>query len=349
MKILDRAKGSLIGGACGDSLGYSVEFTKYDDILKKYGEAGITSYDLVNGKALISDDTQMTLFTASGLLVGKANDASTITEYNNYIYQSYLDWYYTQTFVGGRPNISWISNLEDLCACRAPGTTCLNSLGSGVMGSEENILNTSKGCGAVMRVTPIGIFGAYNKLSLLETGMLCVKASMITHSHSLGYIPSFTLGCIIYELCNEKSLSEAIMVALELTSSTYKDDKHYQYYEDLIKKAIELSKNNEDDITNIKSLGEGWVGEEALAIAIYASLKYQDNFKKALVASVNHSGDSDSTGAITGNILGCYLGILAIDYELKEHLELYDEIIQISEDLCNDEVDLTRYKYLFEL
>ena len=68
MKHLDRYRGCLLGGAAGDALGYPVEFLSLTDIQEQYGPAGITSYTLQNGVAQISDDTQMTLFTANGLL-----------------------------------------------------------------------------------------------------------------------------------------------------------------------------------------------------------------------------------------------------------------------------------------
>ena len=67
---LDLIRGSLIGGAAGDALGYTVEFDDYSEIIANYGQPGITEYELVNGVAEISDDTQMTLFTANGLLMG---------------------------------------------------------------------------------------------------------------------------------------------------------------------------------------------------------------------------------------------------------------------------------------
>ena len=57
---LDFVHGSLIGGAAGDALGYAVEFDRYSEIIAKYGQLGITEYELVNGVAEISDDTQMT-------------------------------------------------------------------------------------------------------------------------------------------------------------------------------------------------------------------------------------------------------------------------------------------------
>ena len=72
-KNLDKIRGALIGGAIGDALGYPVEFLTLDRITGKYGEQGITAYELdrISGKALISDDTQMTLFTANGILFGE--------------------------------------------------------------------------------------------------------------------------------------------------------------------------------------------------------------------------------------------------------------------------------------
>ncbi len=101
------------------------------------------------------------------------------------------------------------------------------------------------------------------------------------------------------------------------------------------------------DTDAISRLGEGWVGEEALAISVYCALKYQDDFKKALTAAVNHNGDSDSTGAITGNILGAYLGLSTIPVEWIENIELKDCLLQIADDLLveynRDNVDWDRY------
>ena len=71
----DRAAGCLLGGAAGDALGYPVEFMEADAIFRRYGERGVVKYDLIGGKALISDDTQMTLFTAAGLLRAEAHAA----------------------------------------------------------------------------------------------------------------------------------------------------------------------------------------------------------------------------------------------------------------------------------
>ena len=80
-KLRDRIRGSLIGGAIGDALGYPVEFfCSYSNIQRKYGSNGITRLDTKQwwtngkGKAVVSDDTQMTLFTACGLLNAKTDN-----------------------------------------------------------------------------------------------------------------------------------------------------------------------------------------------------------------------------------------------------------------------------------
>lgn len=76
------------------------------------------------------------------------------------------------------------------------------------------------------------------------------------------------------------------------------------------------------------------VAEEAFAIAMYCSLRYQDDFSKAVIAAVNHDGDSDSTGAITGNIVGAAVGCRQIDSRWKEKLEFHPLLRLLADDLC---------------
>lgn len=83
----------------------------------------------------------------------------------------------------------------------------------------------------------------------------------------------------------------------------------------------------------IPQLGEGWTGDEALAIALYCTLRHLDSFEDAIIAAVNHDGDSDSTGAICGNIMGAIVGLNGIPNHFIEHLELKDLIIDIADDL----------------
>ena len=98
MKNIDKYRGCLIGGAAGDALGYAVEFLDDAAIFSKYGENGITEYSLVNGVAEISDDTQMTLFTANALLLGTTRGMTRgiMGSYPSYISLCYKEWLRTQ-------------------------------------------------------------------------------------------------------------------------------------------------------------------------------------------------------------------------------------------------------------
>ncbi|MBQ6264219.1 MAG: ADP-ribosylglycohydrolase family protein [Clostridia bacterium] len=322
--INDRILGCLTGGAAGDALGYAVEFSGYDSIISEYGKDGITAYSLsaASGKALISDDTQMTLFTAEGLLKQEGKK-------KNNIYKSYLNWFKTQNcsfeeYEGDGK--SHLMTQKELFARRAPGLTCLSALASNNAGGVYNPINNSKGCGGVMRVAPI----AFLQCDAQEGDLLAAEASAITHGHNLGFLPSALLVHIIrkaiYENSGDRSLKEIITESVEQIGTQF---AAFEYFDDmisLVQKSVSLSENGKSDIENIRALGEGWVAEETLAIAVYCSLRHSGDFAATIKAAVNHSGDSDSTGAVAGNIAGAYLGDAAIGAHWKDSLECYDII-----------------------
>ena len=329
---LNRIKGCMFGGAIGDALGYPVEFMSYDSIRRKYGERGIESYDLCGGKALVSDDTQMTLFTAQGLLNGEADGEITTEK----IYFAYLDWLKTQGYSVkcGYKGKYRLSDCKDLNYSRAPGNTCLTALSSGSMGVRKNRINTSKGCGGVMRVAPIGLFidkfdGDFDKVAFFAA-----DAAAITHGHELGYIPAAALAYIVAKLYKGAELIDAIENCIKAIDKLFPNAWHLKEFDDIMRKAIDLSAQDYEDEYAINRIGQGWVGEEALAIAVYCALKYKNDFKKAICAAVNHGGDSDSTGAIAGNISGTYLGYKKIPAEYLDDIELKDLLNKISHDLA---------------
>lgn len=324
----NKIKGCLLGGAIGDALGYPIEFMSYRNIVSKYGKNGIENFELHNGVALISDDTQMTIFTAEGLINGYCNKDLSI----KYVYWAYLDWLKTQGYKVRCPESEntycmKLSDEEELNHRRAPGNTCLSALLSGKMGTIKTPINSSKGCGGVMRVAPIGLFLEKFDNNLDRVTMFAAEAAAITHGHELGYIPAAAFARIIALLYRGQGIKYAVDNTVEAINRLFSNARHLTEFNKIINLAVELSSRNINDVEAINKIGQGWVGEEALAIAIYCSLKYPDDFTKAVCAAVNHDGDSDSTGAITGNIMGTLLGESAIPEKYLENLELY-ELIQ---------------------
>lgn len=339
MRNIDRFRGCLVGGAAGDALGYAVEFIKERKIFSRYGKSGITEYDLRDGAAEISDDTQMTLFTATGLLArdarGTAGDGA--DQYEGWIWKSYRDWMRTQREkypLAGEKRSSWLANVPGMFQWRAPGNTCLSALGSGEAGSVEKPLNQSKGCGSVMRVAPVGLYFNDTGKDVREIARLGAEAAALTHGHILGWMPAAALTQIVHEVSQDDvSIPEAVAHALDTAEEMWPETKERAYFTDLIRKAADLASGDTEDLRAIHRLGEGWVGEEALAIAVFCAVRYADDFDRALIAAVNHNGDSDSTGAVAGNILGAKLGLSGIPEKYTENLELKDIILEVAGDL----------------
>lgn len=389
--IIDKVRGCLLGGAIGDALGYSVEFNMLRDIRRIYGESGITFYTFnESGEAEISDDTQMTMYTANGLLMYMSEKLKHNEEPEESgvgvvecIHAAYMEWLKTQKARFDRVREvdfkCWITNDPRMWAVRAPGNTCMSALGSHKIGSRENKLNSSKGCGGVMRVAPIGIYMHQLGLDYVEVLKLGCDAAAITHGHPCGYLAAGLFADIIARLLYSQNLLQysaelfevEVCGALMDLSTTYhmasmqkiqsitkkanvesEDDmdeatklevKKAMLEADsigvissLVSKAIELAHEDMDDASAIEQLGRGWIAEEAIAIAIYCVSKYRHNLSEALIAAVNHDGDSDSTGAIAGNMIGAIVGYSGITKEWLENLECKDIIYQLATDLCLD-------------
>jgi len=321
-------RGCLIGGAAGDALGAPTEFMSLEEIRDKFGKDGVK--DLIynkNHKAKITDDTQMTLFTAEGLLRGEVRHTY---KGLSVVFHAYLRWLHTQGEETQGKNFreaeydGWLIRVDDLHARRAPGATCISSLVNGVMGTIETPLNDSKGCGGVMRSAPVGLYVIGNRVF----DMACEIAAL-THGHPSGYLAAGVFAMIIHDIISGMSVIDSVNNSLEIL----KTKKHYKECLDKIQLAIRLASESKSPDEDIKKIGEGWVAEEAIAISIYCSLMADNDFEKGIRMAVNHSGDSDSTGSITGNILGAFLGFSSIPQRWSSNLELSEEIVQLADDL----------------
>lgn len=362
-RVKDCIRGSLMAGAAGDALGYPVEFMSRNAILARYGDKGITEFKLdSDGKALVSDDTQMTLFTANGMLMGLTRGymRGIGGDPKDYVDGAYIDWYYTQTVnkKSERDNFhyTWLRDLPELAHRRAPGITCLNACES--LLAHRDVENNSKGCGGIMRVAPMGLLDAsfkesggsgfyYKTVYLAEAG---AHIARVTHLHPLGYLPAALMTLLLSRIVPltpdevKESIIDIINDGLDVMMNMYGNDyaKYKEYLRALTLKAVNLAHSNISDIQAIMQLGEGWTAEEAWAISLYCVIRHIDNMKEAIIAAVNHDGDSDSTGSITGNIMGAIYGYEAIKRErlfcpygkkFEDTIELHNIILAIADDL----------------
>lgn len=344
-QLQNKIRGSITGGAIGDALGYPIEFVySFNDICARYGKEGITEFDMSypwleseEKKALFSDDTQMTLYTAEGLLEAERNGKPIAPTVCN----AYLAWYAHQA--GRKVKISYqskLSEIEELNQNRAPGNTCLSALAAIHAGKEPQ--NASKGCGGIMRVAPVGLYGAAHDWSPADTARLAGELAELTHLHPLSTYSSAALAVIV-QLCAssedtvDKEMFKGIVdKSLKIVSDVYgADAAAMDEFRKIVGNAMSLEDDPQSDWQIIEDrIGEGWVAEETLAIALFSTLRHIDDFTGCLISAVNHGGDSDSTGAVAGNIIGAILGDDAIPGKFKKEIQLRDLLLLASDDLA---------------
>jgi len=336
-RTIEHFKGCIIGGAIGDALGAPIEFMTIDQIRSQFGEIGLTDYSEAYGqKVAITDDTQMTLFTAEGLILSKVRqeyqgDKGVISAG----YHALLRWLYTQetnlqdTLIQNHGTCSIVDGLltgyQELFSLRAPGNSCLSSLKSGKMGTAADPIDNSKGCGGVMRMAPVGL--AYDDAE--KAFYFGCQLTALTHGHPTGYLAAGTFASMISLIISGNSLEEAI----ENSFLILKSNKNHEETLKAIDNAVDMVGQHTPEPELIEGIGAGWIAEEALAISLYCALVARNNFKKGVLLSVNHSGDSDSTGSITGNIIGALYGIDIIPEHWLSDLELKELIDEIAGDL----------------
>ena len=337
----DKYLGCLLGGAAGDALGYPIEFWTENDIRQEYGTRGITAFDLTNGEAVVSDDTQMTAFTANSVLISAVcggTPARAGERFRSDLSAAYREWYLTQT--GGQPGRayrSWIMQEPKLFVRRAPGNTCMSAIASGAGGTIAAPVNDSKGCGGVMRAAPVGLLFDTHRIKPETLAVLGAECGAVTHGHPLGWLPAAALACMTDRLAHfGDSITEALHAASEAVQTAFSAEEfpQVQTMTALLQKAELLAQSDTPILDAIHTLGEGWVGEEALAVSVCCAIRFEDSFADALTAAVNHRGDSDSTGAVTGNLLGARLGLSGIPTAFQSGTDLHDLLTVLAEDLA---------------
>jgi ADP-ribosyl-[dinitrogen reductase] hydrolase len=295
--------GCVLGGAVGDGLGAPIEFSSIDTIRHLHGPSGVVDLPSLE----ITDDTQMVLFTLEGLLLARQHGVDPRLT----VRAAYGRWLHTQ----GGPLVAsdgWLMADQRLHSRRAPGHTCITAL-------KHNEKNNSKGCGGVMRAAPVAVWSRDPR----EVFGLAAETARLTHHHPSGYLSAGVLAVIVQALLGGTDLPAAVAIA---RAELVRWDGHEEQTS-LLDKATSLGPLTPEEIES--SLGGGWVGEEALAIGLHAALVGPD-FASALRLAVNHSGDSDSTGSICGNILGARDGVSVIPASWLSELELRDVIERLA-------------------
>ncbi|WP_305082278.1 ADP-ribosylglycohydrolase family protein [Nocardia sp. XZ_19_231] len=324
---MQRLNGCLLGGAIGDGLGAPVETRSLQQIRAEYGPGGVTDIDPLR----ISEETQLTAFTVEALIRGsvRARAKGIGGATMGLLQQGLLVWLRGQVAeMPDQPSAmhSSLSDHPELIEQRGVANSVYTALRHAAqrreptnpLGTRDQPINHSKGSGAVMRAAPCGFGYAADRSGAATDAVfeLGCDAAALTHGHPSGWLPAGTLSALIYQLTRGADLATALSRArVELASYP-----EHQETSAALNAAHRLAARIERERRyptpeDVETLGQGWIGPEALSIAVFAALAAEglggtphDIVRTGLLLSVNHSGDSDATGSIAGSLLGARYG-----------------------------------------
>lgn len=330
---LNMVQGSLLGGAIGDALGAPIEFLSLESIQESFGPNGLEDFAPAYGRiGAITDDTQMTLFTAEGLLRAFVRARTRgICNVSSVVMRAYRRWLETQEKSFNERDTSapgWLYHIEPLWSQRAPGTTCISALRAPRSGDDQAVDNDRKGAGGIMRIGPVAMMYAGIDDAADDVFELAMQCARMTHGHPSGYLAAGAFAVILHALLCRKSLGHGITLATEYLITSNGGDESLS----AMQLAQKLAQDGVEAKAALARIGEAWVAEEALGVSIYCALTAPD-FSSGVLSAVNHDGDSDTTGLLVGQLLGAQFGLGGIPSYWIDAVELKDEILKIAQDL----------------
>lgn len=332
-----RVLGCILGGAVGDAFGYTIEFDAWNAICRQHGPRGLREPVLQRGKLVVSDDTQMTLFTLEAMamtLPGQLPslfDETLMRPFQAACRRAYLRWGITQGIHSSlkdtdEASLHFSAALRQL---RAPGNTCLSAVRAGATGTAMHPINPSKGCGAVMRTAPIGLIQGVSPELAMALGD---AAGALTHGHIDGWLPGGALSAMVRLIAKGEEIAPAACHALRLLAEHPHPDGNAVRNSGtvrLLDVALKLLRTTPTHAEIFSQLGEGWTGDEALAIGVYAAC-VASSFEDAIRLAANHDGDSDSTASIAGQLYGTRHGIMAVPHAWIRRLDVLQDALEMT-------------------
>lgn len=302
---IDRFRGCIIGLAVGDALGHPTEFIpSVRAIRARWGNRGVTTFEATadHPPGTFTDDTQMSIAAARALIrAGHAGTDRLMTTLANEF-------------------VAWAASPAN---DRAPGGACMtgcHALAAGASWREAGV-GGSKGCGAAMRAAPFGLYFADDVDALVRAA---AAQSALTHRHPTAIASSVAAAAAVASALRSERLGglvasvrahvervdETILFAAGCEPALARSIGNRQMLAalDRVEQTLDLET---DDVCSV--LGGAWVGEEAVATALWCVLRAQGEFSAAVLTGANSSGDSDSIACIAGAIAGAAWGLPAID------------------------------------
>jgi len=336
-------RGALLGMACGDAMGYTVDSRTWPEIQEDYGPNGLLGYDLVNGYAEITSHTQLAAFCCNGLLFGltRGQMLGKMAPFVNYIALSLKEWAASQR-AWGRPdrNFCWLMVQPEICRRHCMDTRMLEALARDTqrypLGSPDQPRNNYAGPGSLAAAVGVALFSDPDRLSQEETDLLGAEAVALTHGAPQAFVTGAALTHLLSRVLRNPNSSFRLLVkdTLDAVRKTY-GHRYSGAMElcELLQNAAVYASDPSIPSWKVMEKLRCETAPQVLSGAVYAVLVSGWDFDRAMIAAVNHSGRSAAVGAIAGAILGARLGEESLPEFYVECLEPGDVLRELADDL----------------
>ena len=332
-------RGCLLGMAVGDAMGFTVDHRSLAEIQEDYGPNGLLGYDLVNGYADVTSNTQLAAFTCNGLLFGVTRGQMTgkMAPFIKYIALACCEWAASQR-TSGRParNYCWLPRRAEICRRHCMETRMVETLERRNLGALETPANNYSGPFGLTAAIAVGLFYDEDRMDQWEIDRLGAEAVALTHGSPTAFLSGAVLAHIMSKLLRKPDapLKKVVMEAAEAMKAQF-GHQYSQAFEiaTLLRHAITYSETHGVRPVEIMEKLGCDTAAQVLAGAVYAGLVSGKDFDRAMIISVNHSGRSSAVGAIAGAILGIRLGEEALPDFYIECLEPAEVLRELADDM----------------
>lgn len=322
-EAVSRRLASLIGGALGDAFGFGVAGHSLDAIQRHHGPAGVREPGFRRDRLVVSDETQLTLFTLEGLTRAMQTPNQSEHDLLAGMRLSYLDWLTSQGH--GDADGDHATRLLKHAALhvrRAPGAVCVQALSAGGRGSPERPINDSREAGGALRATPVAYMP---EMSAERAFRLGARAAALTHGHAAAYLPAGILAAAVFGVLDGKPLQTAMIHAGDQARAMREHGATLQGLRAAVDASVQPFNPRLPE-----SLGRDREAGVALNIGFYAASRSQD-LREVLAIAANQDGDSDIAASVAGQLFGALHGIESLPNAWVRRLDVFDALCDLAD------------------
>ncbi|MBQ4642091.1 MAG: ADP-ribosylglycohydrolase family protein [Oscillospiraceae bacterium] len=328
-------RGCLLGLAAGDAMGYTVDNKTLEEIRENYGPDGLLGYDLQETEfATITSYTQIAAYLSNALLLSVSRGKG---DYSRYVKLGLREFTRSQQFYRDpEASYCWVAKCPQFRRRHCRDARMLDILRLEFYGSPENPRNDNNAPGALTAGIAVGLFYNSRRLTPEQVGSLTAQTVALTHGNPEAFLCAVVLAYAIAGIVQEPEYALRAQFEQAIAAMDGQFRARFPVAEELARQlrgTIALAESDtasaEEGMEQLRCMDAAGV----LAGAIFACLRSPDDFDRAMITAVNHSGLSAAVGAVAGAILGARLGEEALPEFYLESLECASALRILGEDM----------------